>query len=448
MRKEMRNGWFIFVVILMLKSLFSIASDGYNASMEDPLVQEALKADYEVTQMTELGNWWLHIVHLLELRDQAKALESKAIISALISKYCMSLSQILPSFDSRLDIIVGPIPYWKIPRVIRDYFRIQGREQELLRRTQDGTWQELVFPKLEELRKIYQDCIKIIEEYDPDLSVAMIKVRAKDGDMVFHYSTVYKTKQEIDVWHEEVRGREAKKILDEFITSYPSAIRIVESKEGYLKTEFTSPSIAREYWVRVLRDIQPSPTWYFWLNLAYYYDWLGDYAKALYYQERYEVLKPILDVWDMVMLPEGKNLLFSDKLKDIRKKYISDLRSGNKECNLHPFLYITDKPHEPKKGFTKGGKPFVSADSFLKALNIPFEWTREGKLLTIKKEDGTMKIANIKDKWWIYKDGERKEVEGYIKDTELYLPLEELCELLNLKLEWDENTFIGKVFTK
>jgi len=84
----------------------------------------------------------------------------------------------------------------------------------------------------------------------------------------------------------------------------------------------------------------------------------------------------------------------------------------------------------------------------LKALNIPFEWTREGKLLTIKKDEGAVKIANIKDKWWIYKEGERKEVEAYIKDKELYLPLEELCELLNLRLEWDENTFIGKVFTK
>jgi hypothetical protein len=84
----------------------------------------------------------------------------------------------------------------------------------------------------------------------------------------------------------------------------------------------------------------------------------------------------------------------------------------------------------------------------LKALSIPFEWTREGKLLTIKKDDGTVKIANIKDKWWIYKDGERKEVEGYIKDKELYLPLKELCELLNLKLEWDDDTFIGKVLTK
>ena len=223
---------------------------------------------------------------------------------------------------------------------------------------------------------------------------------------------------------------------------------IVESKQGYLKTEFASPSLAMEYWFRVFHDIQPSPTWYLWLNLAYYYEWVGDYAKALYYQERYEVLKPILDVWDMVLLPEGKNLPFFDKLKDIRGKYIRDLGRGNKECNLHPFLYINDKPLDPRKGFTKGSKPFVSTHSLLKALNISFEWTREGKLLTIKKDDGTMKIANIKDKWWIYNDGERREVEAYIKDKELYLPLKELCELLNLKLEWDEDTFIGKVSTK
>jgi hypothetical protein len=160
-----------------------------------------------------------------------------------------------------------------------------------------------------------------------------------------------------------------------------------------------------------------------------------DYAKAIYYLELVEELYG------------GPILSSQNSLAMIRRKYLQQLKNKGVGDNLHPFVYINGKVFNTSKSFTKDGEPFVSVNSFLNMLNIPSEWIKEGKILKISKDNDICYIANIKGKWRVYKGKEKKDIEVYLKDEEIYLPLKELCELLGLKLQWDEETYIGRVIS-
>jgi len=160
-----------------------------------------------------------------------------------------------------------------------------------------------------------------------------------------------------------------------------------------------------------------------------------DYAKAIYYLELVEELYG------------GPILSSQNSLAMIRRKYLQQLKNKGVGDNLHPFVYINGKVFNISKSFTKDGEPFVSVNSFLNMLNIPSEWIKEGKILKISNDKDICYIANLKSKWRAYKGKEKNDIEVYLKDEEIYLPLKELCELLGLKLQWDEETYIGRVIS-
>lgn len=76
------------------------------------------------------------------------------------------------------------------------------------------------------------------------------------------------------------------------------------------------------------------------------------------------------------------------------------------------------------------------------------EWLRESKLLKISKGEDISLIADVKGGWKVHSEEGKKDIKAYLKGKELYLPLKEICQLLDLKLDWDEETFIGRVSTK
>ena len=161
-----------------------------------------------------------------------------------------------------------------------------------------------------------------------------------------------------------------------------------------------------------------------------------DYDKAIYYLEWLEeeyIRQGVLETGGNKLLPKA------------RRKHLQQLKSKGREDELHPFIYINEKLIFNRNCFTKNGKPFVSVASFLNTLNIPSEWIREGKILKVSNDKDICYIANLKGKWRAYKGKKKKDIEAYLKEKEIYLPLKELCELLGLKLEWDGETYIGRV---
>ncbi|MGC8842822.1 MAG: stalk domain-containing protein [bacterium] len=161
-----------------------------------------------------------------------------------------------------------------------------------------------------------------------------------------------------------------------------------------------------------------------------------DYDKAIYYLEWEEEISKRLGIIEV-----GG----SSPLSRIRREYLQELKNKGLGDKLHPFLYINGKPFDNRKGFTINGKPFISSIPFLEALNISSQWIKGRKILKVSKNEDVLYIADIRGGWRIYKGKEKRDVEAYLKGNELYLPLKELCKVLNLKLDWDEESYIGKV---
>jgi len=443
----MRTKIFIWSFIVSI-ALVALSQRGPDFPGQDPILEEGIKCIGKHLMAERLGkqaDYWDLRVKLGMLAQKATnprtrahlkwmmiteriPFESEGSSEWYIKKFCPHLlnSPVPPELRVRDE-------KYKCDKDLRclfydpfylPYMKAVGRYEEALERLKNGTLRELY----EELRNAIKEeedkVLEELEEYDPDLSIAYFYY--PDTDRAY-YIIDFKRFDEYSQWEESVY-------------TYETLQRVSQLKEKLSPKEFEK--VLKETRYKVEREKMELIPSFLLEQLAYWHAKKGEYDKAIMYWEMFwgdeERMHP------MVM---GGGAGVGDP-SGWRRNYLEQLRNRGEVDRLHPFLYINYRPFNPKKGFTKGGKPFVSADSFLKALNIPFEWTREGKLLTIKKDEGAVKIANIKDKWWIYKEGERKEVEAYIKDKELYLPLEELCELLNLRLEWDENTFIGKVFTK
>ena len=169
-----------------------------------------------------------------------------------------------------------------------------------------------------------------------------------------------------------------------------------------------------------------------------------DLANAIYWLEH-------MEKWwteDFPSLTGGRVMRAygPEALAGVRMLYLQKLKKSGDRDKLHPFLYINKKPFDTAYCLTRNGNPFVAVVPFLKALNINFEGVTEGKSLTIKMDDESIRIEGLNDGWKIiYKGKEKEDIEAYLKDKELYLPLKELCELLSLKLEWDKETYIGRV---
>ena len=437
----------IWAFMVSLASL-ALSQKGPDFLGQDPIMEEGVKCWGKHAAAASLGeqeDYWDEWVKLEMIAQQATNPRSKAYLKWLKigtprpfetegayewykKKFCPHLlgSQVPPElrfkdekYKSDKDLRCLFYDPFYLP-----YMKAVGRYEEALQRLKNGTLRELY----EELRNAIEEerdkIYKELEEYDPDLSIACLYY--PDTDRAY-YIIDFKKFEEYSEWEKSVYKHETLQ-------------RISHLKDKLSPKEFEK--VLNETRSKVEREKIKLVPAFLIEQLAYWYAKKGEYDKAIMYWEMYwgdeERMHPMY-------IGTGNE---SGHPLEWRKSYLEQLRKMGEVDKLCPFLYINDKPFNPKKGFTKGGKPFVSTHSLLKALNISFEWTREGKLLTIKKDDGTMKIANIKDKWWIYNDGERREVEAYIKDKELYLPLKELCELLNLKLEWDEDTFIGKVSTK
>jgi hypothetical protein len=457
----MRKTVFNLLVCFLLLYLSTILR-AKSFPEQDPLVERALSLAWEngIELRTREGwfwslrldtDYWKLVGELKELERKAVSADSKAVICWLIAKYSFPLvdrvgwKNISSRYAENLrkSGIVYPHEALYDP-IIRSYLRFTGRWGNMFDKDKKDL-EKLISEVKEELYNHYREYMRKAESYNPDITLFVIKTI----DDRIYYNIHIKTQEEFESWSMNIEELERERFEKEL-------------KQKILSGEIKSPPGSERDWAKAIAHLRENGVFgialkdalspyvsFLWDDLADYYAWDGDYDRAIYYKECREAIAPYEIGYYVTMMPslQGHGET-SDKLRELRAESLKKLRLINSEDRLHPFIYINNRPFKPKKGFTKGGKPFVSADSFLKALNIPFEWTREGKLLTIKKDEGAVKIANIKDKWWIYKDGERKEVEGYIKDKELYLPLKKLCELLNLKLEWDDDTFIGKVFTK
>ena len=430
-----------FLILILPTMLFALRE--YSFPGQDPLVEEAIITLVEgrKTDNPDLWNVWIKMEELWKMEKNPR---NKSIIGWLRTwlrppfdhwdswvfkrVYCPHLltneEEInYPKHSCYENNDFAPLFYdpFYVP-----YLKSIGKYEEALEHFQKGTIKEFFEPIHDYFENEIYKLFRQAEAYDPDLTITWYYFR--DTQKVY-YSSEIKTENEYRDWKKNMEDYEIQR-------------RISSLKEKLSPNEFEKLKLETHLEIIRMGIGNSQPTTYLTEGLARIYAKRGEIEKAIHYWELYISREDRVNVAYIGPSTEPLNL------QEMRKMYLGELRNRGEVDKLHPFLYINYRPFKPKKGFTKGGKPFVSADSFLKALNIPFEWMREGKLLTIKKEGGTMKIANIKDKWWIYKDGERREVEGYIKDKELYLPLKELCELLNLKLEWDENTFIGKVFTK
>ncbi|MGB9797830.1 MAG: hypothetical protein ACPLSK_04335, partial [bacterium] len=155
-----------------------------------------------------------------------------------------------------------------------------------------------------------------------------------------------------------------------------------------------------------------------------------DLASAIYWLEREEM-------WWMEEFPRltgsrVMRLYGSEALAGVRMLYLERLKKKGESDKLHPFIYIEGKPIDTAYCLTRKGKPFVAVISFSKALNITAEWTRKGELLTIRKGEDAIKIVLTKGKWLIDDGNGSEPIEAYFKGNELYLPLKELCKVLNL----------------
>jgi len=439
----MKKGVLIFIKICFTIFFLPYIQSAPLIGKQDPLVQEAFKIEYETIQKAGEANYWLLTLQLKELRGKAQSPESKAIISALIIVRCLDLfnDYVLPSKDSSIQDVSEPRlllnTFW-----VRGYLQMKGLYNQVYQWIQDGTWTTRLAPVIEEMKEEYRRSVELIEEYDPTFSLAVVYNRHTNE---FYYTTAYKTRDEIQAWRRAVWQAEAQKIVEEFRLLHPNEVRIVRSSSGETRVEFSSPRVATEYWSCV-GEILPYSTRYYLPFLSHYYEWSGDFPRALYYQELYELMKPELDHQGPLLLPGTPFEL--EQLQRVRKKFGSQLRSCGNQDILHPFLYINDKPLNPKKGFTKGGEPYVSVLDFSKAIGASAEWEKTGKLLKIKSEDDTLLIANIRGQWKVYTEEGKRDINAYLKDGELYLPLKELCKLLNLELKWDEETFIAHVFKK
>ncbi|MGC9004830.1 MAG: stalk domain-containing protein, partial [bacterium] len=383
--------------------------------------------------------YWRVVGALKELEKQAADPDSKALICWLIAKYSTPLFERGPGWskvglkfieEARNLGIFYPDDELYDP-IIRSYLQVEGKWKEVIGKMEGKELKAMIRKAKEELYRHFREYMRKAESYNPDITLFVLKT---DDERVY-YNLHIKSYDEFDAWLRAVEELESD--------------REKEVKEKIIRGEVSPPPGCEKEWreaverlketgvfgIALIHELCPYVS-FLWDDLADYYAWEGDYERAIYYKELRETTAPGEIGYLVTIYPPLK--IQEDKLKEYRAKYLKKLKVGNVGDKLYPFIYVNDKPLDPRKGFTKGGRPFVSALPFLKALNISSEWTKEGRLLTIRRNDETLRIANIKGKWWVYKEGERKVIEAYPKEKEIYLPLKELCEILNLKLEWDE----------
>jgi len=171
----------------------------------------------------------------------------------------------------------------------------------------------------------------------------------------------------------------------------------------------------------------------------------GDYEKAIYYLEK-ELewwFKKLTELTDIRI-----TMTFDKSLEYARAKYLQQLKKRGEEDKLYPYIHLGGEILDKKFCFTKNGIPYVAVAPLCEVFEIPFKWARKDTLLTLNRGSDTIQIANIKGQWKVYTEEGKKDINAYSKDGELYLPLKELCKLLNLELKWDDDTFIAYVFKK
>jgi len=257
---------------------------------------------------------------------------------------------------------------------------------------------------IEEMLKYYDRLV----EYDPDLYFAAAWIEETDE---VYYLVNWENKDIFNEWYGIVQSK-----LYDNTTKNPKQTRGL--------------------------DILPTPAY---ALVGWAYLGKGDYVKAIPYLEA-------MKYWDEVKLFELSNIRLSktsgeDTIEKLRRFYLQQLKAKGEEDELHPFLYVNAKPLDPKKGFTKEKTPYVSLSELAKAIGATAEWRKEGEFLTISKGEESLRIVNRNGTWKAYKNKASRVVKAYLKDGELYLSLFELPSLLNLKLEWDEETYIGKITT-
>jgi len=401
---------------------------------QDPLVEEAIRT---LVNSWKTDRFWDAWVKMRNLAKMAKNPESQALISWLrtwvprpfedepsyVFKNCYAPHLLSPDEGPGL-----PEPPKKDFRAFFydpfyiPYLKESGLYQEAIERFQNGTFEEFY----EELRKKFDEeeyeCFMKAEEYDPDLTIAWYYYR--DTGRVY-YDTTRKTSREAREWRRYIESYELERRLE-----------AIKGELSEWEKEDLSRKLRRE---ASLYESEYSTT-YLLEWLAKLYAQRGELEKAIYYAEWH------LSREDPVMVAYTPPAETADleKVKEWRTSYLRELKAKGEEDKLPPLI-IGEKPLNPKFSLTKEGTPYVAVLPFCQALNVSAEWTREGKLLTIKIGETLIRIANLKGKWWIYKEGERKDVDAYLKDKELFLPLQELCQLLSLKLDWDEETYIARV---
>jgi len=419
---------------------------------QDPIVEEAIRCvekDRLAPSKGQKLKLWELWTKLEELERMAKNPTSKAFICWLRARIRPLLENTLPWWVFKRDYcphLLTPedrsalARCWDVPEkerapyIIYDpfygpYLQATGRYQEALQRIQDGTIVELY----RELRRHFEEerenlCIKA-GEYDP--YIATTWVYFEDTDRVYYTTAL--TWREIEEWERQILSYETEKRLGN--------LRDKLSKEEYDKQwKIVYEKVSSEF------DRRYNPAFYLLKSLAEVYAKRGDYEKAIRYWELFTSIEGRVQI--MWVGPSPLDEITPPKVREWRANYLKQLKAQGEVDKLHPFIYINDKPLNPKKGFTKGGEPYVSVLDFSKAIGASAEWERAGKLLKIKSEDDALLIANIKGRWKVYTEEGKKDINAYFKDGELYLPLKELCKLLNLELKWDEETFIAHVFKK
>jgi hypothetical protein len=400
--------WFIFLSWASLAGVF----EKYTAQ-QDPRVEEAIRL-YAKTMITlskaynVLWKVWkvdksvkppagpLEEPNFPYLIEQLKSLEkevqgyqpSQAIIDFLLAMSYRSLDE------------------WEFENLIYGGILNENSRKERLFRTPKGSFIDVPYNPLyaEEALRFQMKAM----EYDSNMYIAFLW--KKETDEVF-YIVNWRDKEEYRQWFSALQER----------------TRLFEEGRDLYGTYFI-----------------PAKRVYAGLESLYLLK--GDLLGAIYCLERAE--KWWMEDFPRLTIFRVMRAYGPEALAGVRMLYLQQLKKSGDRDKLHPFLYINTKIFDTAHCLTRNGNPFVAVVPFLKALNMNFDWEAEGKSLTIKRGNENIGIERLNDEWKIiYKGKEKKDIEVYLKDEEIYLPLKELCELLGLKLQWDEETYIGRVIS-
>ncbi|MBC7326817.1 hypothetical protein H5T87_01710 [bacterium] len=440
---------FIFLVSILTRWVFPQQREPSYPG-QDPIVEEAIRTLVDGRPTKDLWSVWLKMKQLWEIAENQ---ESKVIIGWLrtwiphpfdnwpswVFKRCFCPHLLSPEEGPGL-----PEPPEKDFRcffydpLYVPYLKAIGRYEEALERFRQGTLPILykeVYDYFEgERSRLFEDA----EKYDPDITITWLYSHFYGR---VYYSTTIKTEKEYRVWLDNILSHETLAR----VSHLKDKLSEKDFDELYKKTR-TQVYLLEDYkdYEGKPRAFSDQPTTYLIALLSKRYYEKGDLATAIYYAE-WHLSREDPVTWGYV--DSTTETIDLSAVKVWRTRYLKKLKADGEVDKLYPFIYIEDKPLDPRKGFTKNGEPYVAVFPFCKALNKPAEWIRKGNLLRIKN-DSEISIANIKGRWKIYSDEGVKKINAYLKEGEIYLPLKELCQLLNLELQWDEETFIARVFKK